>query len=364
MNTNKNTNKPKDCKKRAHRAQVVHANARKVENANELTVTEMQKVVHQYMPYVKGITKLSRAELCELVVPIMSKTNINLKQLDRVISVKNMLRYNSNSCYMDSLLTALFMSYQTGSTWVLDTFLKTKLPDPPSEVLSAMRRIYTNMRLSNVKDIGAVELRKALKDHFAVKSPSHVLSNVEWTREQNDPFDLLQAINTVLEVQPTIKVKQWTLKTKTPTRFMYNALMVDVGMLREVKTLKMKELFPKFPLSEFTAIEVVDPKGGMYIQINRNWLDEKKLKTNVVPSRKIEGTAPESKPVYLRAMLVHNGLSPRHGHYTAAIHTHKGWVYYDDMEAEPISIGSKLNDALMWKKSYIMKNMTGLLYVE
>lgn len=267
----------------------------------------------------------------------------------------NLLEYDgNNSCYIDSLVVALFASY--ANKWIVDTFLK---GSSKNKVRQVLRMLYTQVR---IKDAPAcvLRLRSAIKEYF--DHHGGVSADIEWMREQNDPNDVIDALCEALSIKADVHVEERTPSTKRHNKVRFNAFMVDAGVLMEHlskhQVLHLDTFFPKFPISENSHMKILKIGGGLYIPIMRNWLDEKKLRTIVLPPAKILDAK-------LCAILIHNGKSPHYGHYTAILRNKNGWVLYDDMDGGRVEdIGKKLGDVWKHDNRYVCKNMSGLLYLK
>jgi hypothetical protein len=334
----------------------------------ELSVNDMRAMIKLYMPYVHGVTHMKRSELCKLLQPYtfyLQEMYVAASTKGTLKSIYKMLAYDGrNSCYMDSLLTALFSSYATH--WVVKRFLtygkRGIRGHHAKHVLQTLQTLYTQMRLtaSGDKDFCVLPLRNALKRYFEESNGG--MEDVEWTFTQNDPNDVLQALIKILNIKEDVSVTEHTPSIIRQKKVMFNAFMIDQGLLYQAlnarRVVHVRDVFPKFHVTDKTFMTLDSIKGGLYIPILRNWMDERKLKTLV--------TAPATiMNARLCAILIHNGDEPDSGHYTTVLRHKKQWVMYDDMTKGGVShiIGPNMDDLWKYKKRYICKNMAGLLYL-
>lgn len=332
----------------------------------ELSVRDMQAIVRLYMPYVRGVSHMKRSELCTLLHPYilyLKEMHMVAESKTRLKTIYHMLEYDGkNSCYIDSLLVALFASYAT--PWVVKRFLMlcrgVSARGGVMSVMQTMRAIYTHMRLKHGdKDLCVMPLRNALSRYFNDNDDG--MDDIEWTFTQNDPNDVLHALIKILKIKEDVSVTEVTPSLTRRKKVMFNSFMIDQGLLhdalKEKRVVHVKDMFPKFPVSEKSYMMLDAIRGGLYIPVLRNWMDERKLKTLV--------TAPVNiLNAKLCAIVVHNGSEPDSGHYTTVLRHKKQWVMYDDMRGG-IShvIGPNMEDLWAWRQRYVCRNMAGLLYL-
>ena len=352
-----------ECGKRQRKKNAVAPDTR------SLSVSDMRSIVKLYMPYVRGVTHKKRSDLCKLLKPYtlhLSEMHTVASSKARLKSVYRMLEYDGrNSCYIDSLLVAFFYSYAT--PWIIKRFLmygkrggEMHTGIQVKRVLQVLRSLYTQMRLKHGdKELCVLPLRNALSHYFHEADDD--MQDIEWTFTQNDPNDVLHALIKILRIKEDVKVTEHTPNISRRKNVMFNSFMIDQGLLyqalQERRVVHIKDMFPKFPVSEKTSMVVDHIKGGLYIPILRNWMDEQKLKTLV--------TAPVSiLNAKLCAILIHNGSEPDSGHYTTVLRHKKQWVMYDDMNGGVSHvIGPSMDDLWSYKKRYVCRNMAGLLYL-
>jgi len=343
-----------DCGKRVSKK----TNPIHIQTLKPMSVKEMRAIAKRYMPYLHMTDMNTRQALCTLLRPYMTSINDMYKNAmnNKELKVRRFPMYDGrNSCYLDSLLVALFASYAT--PWIIKRFLTTSQPSG-EPVLKALRMLYTQMRVPGHCML-AQPLRIALRQYYR-EHPDR-MRGIEWTYSQNDPNDVLHALIQILNIKEDIWVTEHTPTTSRKKRVMFNTFMLDQGLLhlaaKERRVVFVRDLFPEFVMSEKTKMVIEKIGGGLYIPILRNWMDESKLKTLVVaPASIMDAT--------LKAILVHNGSSPVSGHYTTVLRSKNQWVLYDDMKGGVSQvIGRTMEDLWRWNDKYICKNMAGLLYL-
>lgn len=334
-----------------------------------LSVTEMADIVKQTMPFVQRVDKLTRNELCTMLGPythrITEMVTSNKKRKNDAGGFR-LLRYDgANSCYIDSLLTALFLGAPVQKKgWVESVFLRMK----KSPLMPKLQEIYTQMHMGGLGSEGnrrgrssafmATELRKTMQ---------RVFPHGEWRRTQNDPNEVLELLDIPADMKVELTLRD---KTKRQEKWPINTLPVEIDRLRAFeekgRAFNVKRLFPKSKQSG-TGIRVrVLATPSLYVPVFRAYWQstnkEKKLYTPVIaPATLSFGGDEELK---LRALIIHNGRSTSSGHYTAVLRLGgKGpWVLYDDMEAEVEVIGPSLADVWAWDDGYFSRNVAGIFY--
>lgn len=315
-----------------------------------MTVAEMASVVRKLMPYIAGAKKMHREELCALLRPIARIMPAPSSER-RMSVVHTWLKYDGqNSCYLDSLLTALF---HDDFPWVTKTLLRIK----DSPLTPSLQRIFTLMRLPNLPaPLLARIVRLKLNDSFDD-------SEIDWLRNQCDPNDVLRVMNLPSDVRVKVTLSDGEQRKE---KWAMNAFAIERERLARGKKLNIGRMFPEFPLAHGSKALVTKARA-LYIPVERaihqvvnSRVVEKKLQTSVKGPSMLRIGSDELK---LRAILVHNGKSTQHGHYTAVIRRNKTWKLYDDMSnGEPKRIASSTKDLWSMEDGYISRNVAGFFY--
>lgn len=335
-----------------------------------LSVGEMVDVVKETMPYIERVSKLTRNELCSMLESYTPQiTEVVTSHKTRMNGRFRLLQYDgANSCFLDSLLTALFLSAPVRKRgWVESVLLRMDNPLVPK-----MRRIYTLMRLGWPQPVHETKRYRRRSHAFMATELRQTMQRTfpygEWMMTQNDPNEVLELMGipaTDLRVELTLRDK-----TKRQERWPINTLVVEIETLKAYdgrgRPFNIKRVFPEAKLSTGVRVRVVDRPPALYIPVLRAfWNDmkrEKKLHTPVIAPLTLNYH--ERAFLKLRALIIHNGRTTSSGHYTTVLRLGgKGpWVLYNDMEREVEVIGPTLADVWAWDDGYFSKNVAGIFY--
>ena len=325
-------------------------------------------------------------------------TSLNLykkKVLENIlehICIKYALRYNNNSCYMDSLLVALFNSK---SSKVYDYFLQSPIKNHNSVLNNNANKIreeliylYNNIiSEKKEKNIYCTNLRKLLRDYENnyIKYVNKNHERNDWISSQSEPFQLLNFLDMIFNYKNNTKIEYVSYGSNKPNKKTLvrkrvdtesNINIINIDDLIGKDELYISKLYPKkISTSKFssdnlwnvdskqynTKIEKITLLSSDFLIIHVNRLSyDNKLKTKIIPSLKIK--MKENKhSIYLKSIIIHNG-DYNGGHYTCLYECKNVWYEYDDTKSKMKIIG-EFDNIINYKNGYYMKNCTDLIYI-
>jgi hypothetical protein len=331
-----------------------------------MTNDELRRRVKRLATKVEHVARMTRAELCHMAV-------------GREHLMKNYLRNDGhNSCYLDSILVALLAAQRNCNSWVHKHVWRSKPNEiwaQNPELAELAMRIRDELKLTmfpldvinarhpstgrNPVTRNASALRRMLHDFDSLYSTQifRISPRTEWLEAQNDPLDVLSALYRIFQVPDDAYAKLGPNKQ----RVSITAHMIDVFTLLEHSAhantpLRVKDVVP---LNAPAQTEVLRAPL-LYVSVQRNYMDKKKVKTPVLVAKTVTPRSSD-RAMKLSAIIVHIGRSPTHGHYVAYICDHRTgtWFLYDDTEPELERIGSFRTVA---GDPTIQANVVGLLY--
>jgi len=369
------------------------------ETYQNLSVNDMKL---QLKGFIKNIHKLNRQELCNELYKLLSqktlpkekkiiikKQNEALKEnpskiIKKVVlkepSASNVqqlgfIKYDgSNSCYIDSTIFSLF---HTPNKYIKNILIKNniKVDDKLYKIKKNIREeiltLYNDLHKNYNKDSKCSHLRslfssfdKQYKQIHNIKSQS-----IEWTHSQQEPRDVINMILKIFDTPQTIKVKVITKSDKRIEKRWFNDPIIDIDVLMSHRKIYLKDYFPKnteiYTLEndiKFKKISEIIDSNFLIINITRNFLNEEKIITPVIPEEHI--TLTNKKQLNCASILIHLGNGTSGGHYTCVFKYFKDdkWYHYDDMNNEYKLIGS-FTDMLKWNHGFVKKNMVMCNYL-
>jgi hypothetical protein len=309
---------------------------------------------------VKGIRRLKRQQLCELVISLRKSKNTKKEK-----TIKSFLRYDgSNSCYIDSTLVSLF---NTNPKWVRniigqitkhkDKQLKKVVIDIQSELKGIYRRMY-----ADDPEGQSAFTCKALRRLFrAFENEYERVYNakgesMDWVRSQQEPTDIMNLLMRVFDIHEDIHIQV----NDYPRMAFFNAPYVPASDLKanEHGVVLFKDYFPVY--NDATRTTYRSAKVVCF-NVERNFLNEKVNTIFKFPSKVY--MADGHTELELRSIIIHHGRDTRSGHYTCMLKMGSSkWYHYDDMSST-ILIGS-FKEMLSWKNEFVLRNCTNLFYTK
>lgn len=304
--------------------------AKKSDNPlSRLSVLEMRSRIKEQNIKVKGLSKLNRSDLCKII-----------KQ-NRVLQLSYLVN-QSNSCYINSLLTAFFFNKHK--------FINQKLVMAPiahkhkdlvakaEEIRGSLKVIRDAIQSPSKARYSCNNLRKLFTDFdklYRHVYPDRIVERINWQRDQCEPLDVLAFLYRVFDIHNTVGFKN----RLEP----FSHLGVFTGSL---ESLHLKSEFEPYSQADY-----------MYVAVNRGYQGDIKSKTQVIAPASVK-LSNQDQRLKLRAVLVHLGERIRYGHYVSILKVKNRWVLYDDMRGyETLDMTTK---ELL--KSNYFSNCIGLVY--
>ena len=252
------------------------------------------------------------------------------------------LHWRNNSCYMDSLLYILF---SRKLEWVQKNLLKIKVTNPISKkIQKELNLIYEN------KTKYCTDMRKLIQEYD--KKYGKGVQELDWLNSQQEPRDFAGFLIRAFDIKSDVKYNiEYSNSSSAKLYFTFNEPLIDYELLTKNKIIKLDMIIPKYNNITYLDADL------LIINISRNYLNKKKLLTNVIPLENIELI--ETK-LELIGIIVHHGKSTSGGHYTSMVKDKKSnkWYEYDDMK-------SSLTKKIDFKKmltNYVQQNSVAFIY--
>lgn len=292
------------------------------------------------------------------------------------------LKWENNSCYMDSLFIALFYKR---SKFIEEILLKAKVNDYGNYELKKIGEniklqlisIYKKISGINKNDIKSCSILRNLLDRYysilkRINPKIKIISLYDnWTTTQLDVFEFLEYLTVIFNIKNTTKIID-AGNQPIYTNFV-NMIPIDFLMTNQ---LYIGDYYPSYETSynldrnnpyidskgikhySYTKKTEIKKAPFLMIRISRN-IGRTKLSTKVIPKSSLKISENKSK-LYLTSMIIHYG-SNTGGHYTCLINPIEDlWYEYDDLSSKLKKIGTL--DDVKENRDYT-KNIVGLIYM-
>lgn len=279
-----------------------------------------------------------------------------------------------NSCYIDSLMVALFNKKNPIiEEIILNSSVKDYNNDNLTKIGSNIKielfKLYRKISLQDVnEDINkCVNLRKLFQDYITIyrKNVNPKYDKIEWTQAQNDYTDVLTFLQIIFNIPDTLK---YSKNNRIENRYFLDVFPLDI-FLNANGVIKIKDYYPKYSNSftyeddnniEIKYTDTIEYLSTplLFIQFNRIF-DGEKLDTIIIPSLKIK-LKNNKYPLYLNAIIIQKYGTVNFGHYICLYECNNIWYEFDDLKRKNIKIGSF--DRILDNEDYT-RNITGLYYV-
>ena len=280
-----------------------------------------------------------------------------------------------NSCYIDSLLVALF---HFKSRVIYNAFFANKLvPRYASKIQKELHKIYRHINKNEAIETNNCScIRKYLEKYYneLVKDNSggqiFFNNSDNWITKQIDVFELLTFLDKIFDFKSNVKVKEGTNK--------YNKnMIVEVSShyLIGTKALNISSVIPmrqdKYELDARNyyknskgklvkyyekIYEIYKTNGILIIELYRNTGTEK-LNTSIIYPDTIK-VREDKKELKLRSIILHKGSTIHSGHYTTIIRRSGKSYEYDDLSSNT----NKLKEISDEYERKMRKNAVALIY--
>lgn len=304
----------------------------------------------------------------------IGKQLINATQCEQIN-----LKWNKNSCYIDSLIVGLF--YGNDNNYILNAPIRDYGDDKLMSIGKQIRETLgilnsvinnkTNIDGRKVMNILRTYMNSYYKHYNKTKGNIYIIGQHDnWINSQIDVFELFELLQVIFKIRPTLYMKEGT--SNILTTFDY---MIPNDLLLDKKEVKISDIIPvhtiTYHLDEDNALinkhghkQYVYKKrtkllkgDKLFIKIYRNTGIDK-LNTQIKVARYLKLHANITK-LQIRSIIIHYGTKDG-GHYICLIRCRDKWYEFDDMQDNLIYIGT-LND--INKNKRYKENIVGLLYV-
>ena len=344
---------------------------------HSLSTIQMKDVL-QNVYNIRIDPKMKREDMCNLLsqneyvikpnTPQTSPTNQTRKNSPIDITRQNarpnklpkneigiVLENINNSCYIDSVILALFhpvvtLNYETfWYKYTLKTDLKKKADTPQQkEIKKELNSIVFQIHATFKNDKNEVTTCNKLRRLFQ-KYPStfNRTEKNEWLHTQQDPVDVIAMLEHVFEIPSRNIFSTGNSQNGTPKDDERAALIgyaIPPYMLQTHS--KFSDIYPN-------PGRVLKSSGFLYVQIYRN--NRNKLENPFTVPLRMDG-------MQLVSAIIHKGSSGDYGHYVAMLKIgNTEWVYYDDQN----DIMERFQESrlYMYKTGILKTSGIGYLYI-
>ena len=261
------------------------------------------------------------------------------------------LFWEKQSCYMDSILVALFHNNKIKFSLIKDK--DNKLSHRIKDELNNISDIISNRKKGNNY---CSLLRKLLNDYNKKNPKINIIGkNENWMNSQLDVFDFLDLMEYIFNIPNTLKFKEGT--NINYSNFIFN---IPIDLLLDKKKVSIKKILPSFKIKNNKVIykTTLLKADKLFIKVFRN-LETYKLDTKIIPCNTLK--LPENSfDLHLSSLIIHYG-DYETGHYICLYKSNDKWFEYDDLQKSPTYIGS-LNKII--KNDEYISNIVGLIYTK
>jgi uncharacterized UBP type Zn finger protein len=308
------------------------------------------------------------------------KTNrcVNIKGAigKNLMKDKNQLNISNenNSCYIDSLLVALF---HFKNRVVYNMFFKNKLEHKyASQIQDELYNIYKYINKNeNTENKQCNMIRKYLEKYYRelvmINDNNKIFFNNmdNWLTQQIDIFELITYLDKIFEFKNNVNVKDGNNKYKrnmiyeVSSSYLMRKSKFDISSIIPNRIDKYD--FDKknyFKNSKGKLIKhyekeynILKTNGVMLIEIYRNMGYENKLTTKIIYPNTIKIVG-DKKELKLRSIILHKGDTVESGHYTTLLKRNGKTYEYDDIRE------TKVREITEEYERKMRKNIVCLLY--
>lgn len=347
-----------DCGKRKSKDQDIKTKSATLRKLHSMGVSDMRNLIKKELPDLKGIQKRTRSELCNLIYKhgLLSTHQMGFISYDGV-----------NSCYIDSFMTSFLMQR---NKWIRDNILNAEIkhtnhPNVQKIALTIqfelkrLRKFILKGDATITENSSCTQLRRMFRDFEIAYKKAYKTNymSVDWTREQNDPSDVIDVLNRVFSIPDNVQTNRYSLA--------YNGIRIFVGDKGNTDTVHIKQYIPvtKEIISDTRQELITEYKKAdiLYVAIDRNYNNERKSNAIVKPLMEIR-LKDNDKTLKLKAMLIHIGTSVSFGHYIALLCINKKWILYDDMSDGYKTLNKNTQEVFEHNNGSYLKNVVGFIY--
>jgi len=278
------------------------------------------------------------------------------------------LKYNINSCYMDSLFVALFNSKNPLIKELilnskLHNYKNSKLDEYGEQIREQLKLLYKNITKPPT-EIGTNKctVLRSILQHYQDRYKQDVNSlfqGFEWTSEQNDFSDLLTMLQVIFDIPFNM---DYSLNGRIEKKSFFD-FNNDIDLFTSKDTIKINNYYPSYTKridldgTGNIRIEKIEYVSAplLLIKINRIIQGVGKILKPVIPELKIKL---QKNNLYLNSIIIHYG-DENSGHYICLFECKGQWYEFDDLRGYSKLIGP-FNKVL--SNDNYLNNIVGLLY--
>jgi len=278
------------------------------------------------------------------------------------------LNYENNSCYLDSIIVALF---NNRNSIIKDIILYSPLNNYNNATLD---RYGENIRQQLISlydkiikppaEIGnnkCSRIRRLFQTYYdlykTVRPGNH--EDIEWTSTQNDFNELFKMLDIIFAIPLNVS---YSMNGRQEPRIFFD-VNNDIDVY--APKIKISDYYPKYTkMVDLNNSGVIRREEIEYIsapllliQIKRNKLGIGKMETPVIPEQIIKL---RNNNLYLNSIIIHYG-DDNAGHYISLFECKGVWYKYDDLKGYSVKNGNGTFDEIISTAKYL-ENIVGLLY--
>jgi hypothetical protein len=270
------------------------------------------------------------------------------------------LFWENNSCYIDSILIALFHNKNIDILkYPLIIYKNDKLnlltKKINNELINLFEIIYKRKK-HNTCSILRNTINNFYNKLIKFNPDKQIINkNENWTNSQLDIFDFLNLFQNIYNIPDDLKFKEGN--NTNYSNFIFN---IPTDLIINKKKIYINKILPSFNIKNNKKIfkTTLLKSDKLFLNIYRN-METFKLDTKIIPSNIIK--LPENSfNLYLTSIIIHYG-NHHSGHYICLYKSNNKWFEYNDLNKSPIYIGN-LNKIIQ-NNNYI-SNIVGLLYIK
>ena len=325
----------------------------------------------------------------QLIYPYYTRLN-NMKKSDLLYLYNKGCAHipiinNKNSCYLDSLLVALFIGDVDKKIYNLIVSNTSQHPTIV-KVRDQLKSIYNIITGKTYRETFCSRLRHNLDAFYKEYQRTHNVDDINWKRDQVDPVQLLQLLLAIFNTPNmlTERISAYGSTKRAPlvtdlvagaSRVEHSAIVhtITVSNLVGKRKINLKDIFPnRKEVNHLDADNRYRINGRMFptkiiktnvlsspiVYVNIDRVSARgKLTTKIIPFQKLK-LIDNRLPIYLKSIIVHYG-NEGGGHYVCAFECRDNWFLYDDTEDAVEEIG-KFEDLLA--RNDLLENSKAFVY--
>lgn len=286
-------------------------------------------------------------------------------EMKHTIPLKRYLRFDSNSCYIDCITTAIMTL--KGLAKLRKVYLSTALDIKPVELPFGFNQRYMDgvvetssylqQEMTRIQGhlteeqpliaSGTLKTFRRLVDRLDRLMHNNTLKNknddmrVNWTDRENDPNELLYIFNKIYNVPANVHIIG---SSNANTRVFFNDATVywpkgervSVNDYLTAEKLSFEEPKDSRFRNKYLRADY------LYVKVSRghNEKDITSKKHDIVTLDEYLDLAKNKKRLRLSAIIMHHGSSLHTGHYTMMIRYGECWYHYNNIGPELKPVGS------------------------